>query len=388
MPHLTLKPALITLLSVICCLTGLGQTPARDTTYQYTVPVQLNDGINTGNMSNVGIDSLPVIKLTRLILADTFTNIHSLLIFRNGRLVYENYFAGRDEEWGLKLGYIKHDINSLHDVRSISKSIVSACIGIAIAQKKIKSIDDPIFNYLPDYTRYKTEANSTITIRSLLTMSSGIKWDEDSPHNTSKNDETQMERSGAPVAYTLSLPMAAKPGVIWNYNSGGVQVLAAIIKNVSGYDIDEFATKFLFEPLGIKDHRWIKMRNNFQAAASGLRLRSRDLLKIGMLYLNKGKYNMIQVVPKNWVKQSVSTALLRDSDTKKNGYGYLFWTETDLVDQKAHYIISARGNGGERLFIDAKSKLIVVITAGNYNTPNVVNDGQKALVKYILPAVN
>jgi len=388
MPLSTVKPALITLISFFCCLTCFGQTPARDTTYHYTVPQQLNDGIITGNIATVGIDSLPVIKLTRLILADTFTNIHSLLIFRKGRLVYENYFAGRDEVWGLKLGYINHDINSLHDVRSISKSIVSTCIGIALAQKKIKSIDDPIFNYLPDYITCKTEANSTITIRSLLTMSSGIKWDEDSPHNTSGNDETQMERSRDPVAYTLSLPMAAKPGLIWNYNSGGVQVLAAIIKNVSGYDIDEFATKFLFEPLEIKDHRWIKMRKDFQAAASGLRLRSRDLLKIGMLFLNKGKYDHTQVIPENWVKQSISTVLLRDSDTKNNGYGYLFWTETDSVYQKAHYIVSARGNGGERLFIDAKSKLIVVITAGNYNTPNVVNDGQKALVKYILPALN
>ena len=388
MPPLIVKPALIVWLCFFCCFTCFGQTPARDTTYQYTIPPQLNDGINIGDMGGVGIDSLPVIKLTRLILADTFTNIHSLLIYRDDKLVYESYFPGRDEVWGMKLGYIKHDINSLHDIRSISKSIVSACIGIALAQKKIKSIDDPIFDYLPDYIKYKTEANSAITIRSLLTMSSGIKWDEDSPHNTSKNDETQMERSGDPVGYVLSLPMAEKPGAVWNYNSGGVQILAAIIKNTSGYDIDEFATKFLFEPLDIKDHRWIKMHKNFQAAASGLRLRSRDLLKIGMLYLNNGKYNNVQVIPKKWVKRSASTMILRDSDTKNNGYGYLFWTETDTVAQNPYYIVSARGNGGERLFINPQSKLIVVITAGNYNIPNVINDGQKALLTFILPALN
>ena len=90
-------------------------------------------------------------------------------------------------------------------------------------QKKIKSIDDPIFDYLPGYVKFKTAFNAGITIRHLLTMSAGIAWDEDSPHNTSKNDESSMEKSDDPVAYALSLPMSQKPGTLWNYNSGGVQ---------------------------------------------------------------------------------------------------------------------------------------------------------------------
>ena len=367
--------------------TAFGQAPRRETSYSYKVPVQLNDGIATGNIIGAGIDSNKIIRLTKLILADTFTNIHSLLILRNNKLVYENYFPGKDETWGLKLGYIKHDLNSLHDVRSISKSIVSACMGIALAQKKIKSIDDSIFNYLPDYQKFKTEANKTVTIRNLLTMSSGIKWDEDTPHGTTKNDESQMEKSDDPVAYTLSLPMADKPGAVWNYNSGGVQVLAAIIKNVSGLDVDKFATLYLFGPLGIKDHQWTKMHNGIQAAASGLRLRSRDLLKLASLYLHKGKYDNKQVIPPKWIKQSFSSAILRDNNSTTNSYGYLFWIQADNVAGKPHAIVSARGNGGERIFVDVKLKLIVVITAGNYNNPGVVNDGQAALVKYILPAV-
>lgn len=314
---LTIKRILVAPAFIFYCLSGFGQTPVRDTNYTYSIPQQFNEGISNGDIANAGLDSSKIVKLTRLILADTFKNIHSVLIMRDNKLLYESYFPGKDEIWGLKLGYTKHNVNSLHDVRSISKSVVSACIGIAIEQKKIKCIDDPIFNYLPDYIKYKTDLNKTITIRHLLTMSSGIVWDEDTPHNTSKNDESQMEKSDDPVAYTLSLPMAQKPGSVWNYNSGGVQILAAIIKNVSGYNIDEFAVHFLFDPLGIKEYQWIKIHNKVPAAASGLRLRSRDLVKIGMLYLNKGKYDHTQVIPQKWIKQSIATSILRDSATKQ-----------------------------------------------------------------------
>jgi len=382
-----IKRIAIICLPLFCCLSGLGQSPACDTNYSYRLPPQLNDGLAVGSLKDAGIDSAKIIKLTKLILSDTFTNIHSLLILRNNKLVYENYFAGKDEIWGLKLGYVKHDIHSLHDVRSISKSVVSACVGIAIQQQLIKSIDDPIFDYLPDYIKYKTADNGKVTIRQLLTMSSGIKWDEDSPHGGSENDETHLEKSSDPVAYPLSLPMAGKPGATWNYNSGGVQVLAHILKNASGYDVDVFAERFLFAPLGITDFQWIKIHNKIPAAASGLRLRSRDLAKFGLLYLNKGKYNYQQVLPERWVKASFSTAITRDTTTTSMGYGYLFWTYVDTVDRKPRRIVSARGNGGERIFFDEGSKLIVVITAGNYNNNGIVNDGQVALDKYILPAV-
>ncbi len=180
--------------------------------------------------------------------------------------------------------------------------------------------------------------------------------------------------------------MAEKPGSVWNYNSGGVQVLAEIIKSISGYSIDEFADKFLFgRKWAITGDNWIKMHNT-PAAASGLRLKSRDMVKIALLYLNKGKYNNVQLLPKNWVKESLLTQILRDSLSKK-GYGYLWWTQTDTAGGKKHYIVSARGNGGQDIFIDQESKLIVVITAGNYNRQHIINDGQMALIKYILPAL-
>jgi CubicO group peptidase (beta-lactamase class C family) len=297
-PYCSIKLGMI-LPAIAFWLTGCSQNHFHDTYYHYEMPRQLSDGIAVDGIDRAGIDSNRIASLSRLILADSFPNIHSLLIARNDKLVYENYFPGEDENWGFHLGYAVHQANTLHDVRSISKSIVSACIGIALMQKKIKNIDDPIFDYLPRYLQYKTEFNSHITIRHLLTMSSGIRWNEDNPHQESMNSETQMEKSSDPVAYTLALPQMEKPGMRWQYNSGGVQVLAAIIKQVSGDDIDQFADRYLFTPLGIKSFQWIKSQPDFPAAASGLRLSSRDLLKIGLLYNTERKTN--PSLPVDWM---------------------------------------------------------------------------------------
>ena len=367
--------------------TSCSQTYIRDTNYHYSTPAQLADGIMIGNIADSNIDSIKIIELTKLILKDTFPNIHSLLIAKDNKLVYENYFSGKDENWGSALGYAKHDTNILHDTRSISKSVVAACIDIAIQQKKINSIDDPIFNYLSDYIQFKTKENELITIRQLLTMSSNIRWDEDIPHGTSANNETEMERSNNPVKYVLSRPMKPISESAWKYNSGGVQVLAEIIKSVSGDNIDLFAEKYLFKSLGIKNYEWTKSHRKFPAAASGLRLTSRDLLKFGSLYLNNGQWNGKQIITENWVTETLKTQVYRDKNSMTKGYSFLFWTETDIIKNKSFELIIARGNGGQRIFLNKELNLIVVVTAGNYNRKGIINDGQLALHKYILPAL-
>jgi CubicO group peptidase (beta-lactamase class C family) len=389
---------------ILATITSCSQTHIRSTSYAYQPPQKMVDGLQTDNLENLGVDSGKIIQLTKLILADSFPNIHSLLIAKENKLIYENYFSGKDETWGWSLGYAKHDTNTLHDIRSISKSVVAACIDLAIQQKIIKSIDDSIFKYLPDYINYKTAQNEKITIRNLLTMSSGIKWEENSvPHGTDANNETQMEKSKKPIDYVLSQPMDTLPGKVWNYNSGGVQILAEIIRNASGLTIDYFADKFLFKPLGIKDYKWVRMQSDFSsfkerylrgknkskfpAAASGLRLTSRDLLKFGLLYLNNGKWKDKQILSENYVTETLKTQILRDNNFSTNGYSYLFWTQTSKINNNEFDLIIARGNGGQRIFIDKKSNLIIVITAGNYNKKGIVNDGQAAMEKFILPAL-
>jgi CubicO group peptidase (beta-lactamase class C family) len=394
---ISLKPRAIVLSSFIrsslllglifACFASHAQPAVGNAIYNYVRPKALVDGIRVDQITNADIDSNLVIALTKLILEDSFPNIHSLLIARNNKLVYENYFSGKDERWGWNLGYVKHAADSLHDIRSISKSVVSACIGIAIGQHKINSIDDPIFNYLPGYVQFKNEQNGQITIRHLLTMSSGLKWDEDVPHGSSANNETQMERSRNPVEYVLGLPMENRPGNVWNYNSGGVQVLAEIIRTTCGEKIDDYANEYLFEPLGIKTYTWTRSQKDFPAAASGLRLASRDLLKFAMLYLNNGNWKGRQILSPNWVHETMESQISREKDTPAKGYGFLFWTQIDSVGNKPYILVSAKGNGGQRIFIDKASNLIVVITAGNYNKQGIKNDAESAMKKYILPAL-
>ncbi|WP_259070202.1 serine hydrolase domain-containing protein [Mucilaginibacter sp. X4EP1] len=348
-------------------------------------PGQLKDSIPTGTLINSGLDAEKIKNLTKLIQTDSIPNIHSLLIEKDGKLVYEQYFAGNDEVWGQKLGYVNHSVNDLHDVRSISKSVVSACIGIAIDQKLIKDIDQPVFSFFPEYSKYNTHGKKNITIRHLLTMSSGLNWDEENK-DESKNCESIMERSANPIDFILSRPLAATPGTIWNYNSGGTLLLAAIIKKVSGENIDEFATKNLFIPLQISNHQWVKMDGGDPAAASGLRLRSRDLLKFGMLYLNHGVYGQSQILPSKWVDSTCVNAIKRPAEEGPGGYGYQFWIDKVHIKGKDLEAVAAKGNGGQRIFILSTYHMIVVITAGNYGK-SLRNDSQALFVKYIIPAI-
>lgn len=365
------------------------QSHTDDTNYSYSPPKNLDDGISVDKLNKVNIDSNKIIELAKLILKDTFPNIHSLLILKDNKLVYEKYFSGSDEISGKKIGVIQHSIDVLHDCRSISKSVTSASIGIAIKQGLLKSIDEPIFQYFKSYEKYFDEEKKKITIRNLLTMTSGLKWNEDISYRDFRNSELQMDMSSNPIQYILSRPMVSKPGVTWNYNGGGTQLLAQIIETVSGLSLDKFAEKNLFIPLGIKKYEWRTLIKNMPAAASGLRLRSRDFLKFGMLYMNNGKYGKTSILNEEWALESLSPLVQRTTGKMKNsGYGYQFWTYSEIVNNNIMDIVEARGNGGQRIFFCKSINLLVVITAGNYNKWDIANDSHSALVNYIIPAIH
>ena len=200
-----------------------------------------------------GMDTVKIVALTKLILADKYPNIHSMLILRHGKLIYENYFAGEDVDDATPVGYVNHTIDDLHDCRSISKSFTSACIGIAIKQGFIKSIDAPIFPYFREYANCFDSTKRKITIRNLLTMTSGLKWDETN-YDDPKNSYFQMRASKNPVTFILSCKLTSKPGTIWNYSSGNTQLLGEIIWKATGERLDRYAGKNLFAPLGISKY--------------------------------------------------------------------------------------------------------------------------------------
>ena len=150
------------------------------------------EGIAFASLADAGIDSTIINKIDTAIRNGTYPNIHSLHIVHNNKLVYEKYWPGKDEHWGDDLGIRIHDKDSLHDIRSISKSIVSACVGIVIQQGKIKSIDQKVFDFFPEYKKLDTGLISSLTIKHLLTMSSGLVWNEEVPYD---NPEAAAGRS-------------------------------------------------------------------------------------------------------------------------------------------------------------------------------------------------
>jgi len=375
---------LLTFFSLLSC----EQKHIRSTDYSYSKPVQLSDSIKTDHLYSVSMDTSQIVNLTKLILLDTFPNIHSLLIFKNDRLVYENYFSGYDEISGKKTGYVEHKIDNLHDCRSMSKSVTSACIGIAVKKGLIKNIDVPIFPYFKKYLENFDERKKKITIRHLLTMTSGLKWNEDISYRDPRNTELRMDISWDPIDFILGRLMVSEPGATWNYNGGNTQLLAEIIKSVSGLSLDKFAEQELFIPLGIDKYEWLPLIKNMPAAASGLRLRSRDMLKFGMLYMNEGQWSGKDILNADWANQSLDSAVKRPSTRDKSaGYGFQFWTYKETINRKEIEIQEAKGNGGQRIFFCKSLNLLVVITAGNYNNWEIKNDSKVVLIKYIIPAI-
>lgn len=325
----------------------------------------LLSGVVVGCRAQVkeGVDPGVVQRLEGEIGSGGYPNIHSLLIARHGKLIYEHYWPGKDEILGQDLGVVAHGVDSLHDLRSVTKSFVGACIGIAIAQGKIKGVDVPVFAIFPEYAKWDTGMKAGLTIRHLLTMSSGLDWDETRPYSDTLNSEIAMDRSPDPIAYVLSRPMVYAPGTHWRYNGGTTEVLAAIIKKVSGQSIDEFARENLFGPLGINQWVWLKNpASGAPSAAAGLRLRPRDMLSFGLMYAAGGKWKGRQIVPSAWVDSSLASHLDRNA-AGSGGYGYQFWT----FPYGGVEIPTAVGNGDQRIFIDRPHDLVVVITSGKYN---------------------
>lgn len=343
-------------------------------------------GFVMGQLAAVGFDSTIINKIDTAVGNGTFPNIHSVLIAKDNRFVYEKYWQGKDEVWGVDAGIKAHAKDSLHDIRSITKSIVSACFGILLQQGKIKSTSQKIFDFFPEYKKQDTGLKSLLTIEHLLTMTSGLKWNEDVPYDNPENSEIQMIRSGHPAEYVLSQPMEQPPGKQWKYNGGTTQLLAAIIEKTTGQHIKEFAAKNLFQPLGITKFVWaIYPGTTEYAAASGLRLRSRDLLRFGLLYLNNGVWNGKQIVPRSWVNASVQPYIKRGGGG--NAYGYQFWLISDTLQNKPVNLIACIGNGDQRIIIDKARKLVIVVTAGNYNKWNIKNGSYQLGRQYIYPAL-
>jgi CubicO group peptidase (beta-lactamase class C family) len=310
-------------------------------------------------------------------------NLHAVVVARHGRLVLERYYEGPDERWGQPLGTVIFGPEVKHDVRSISKSIVGLLYGIALDEGRVPGLDEPLVDQFPAYDDLRVDPQRRrMTVAHALTMTLGTEWDESLPYSDPRNSEIAMELAPDRYRFVLDRPIVAEPGSQWEYNGGATAVLAHLIAKGTGTPLFDYARDKLFGPLGIADVEWIRGTNGEPAAASGLRLRPRDLARIGQLVLNQGSWEDRQIVPRSWLEASFETPVPAEDELE---YGYQWWLGRGRVDGRRW--IAGFGNGGQRLVIVPDLDLAVVVLAGNYNRPDAWKLSATIMGEILLPAL-
>lgn len=247
-------------------------------------------------------------------------------------------------------------------MKSVSKSVASIAVGIAIDRGLIGSINEPIFSFFPELSDLRSPEKDRIQLLHALTMSMGLEWTEATPSTGDDNDEVRMHRASDPCRYVLSLAATTPAGQHFFYNTGALTLVSAIIRKATGRPLDEFARATLFEPLGITGVEWIRVKGDTDAGG-GLRLRPRDMAKIGQLVLAGGHWNDRQVVSKAWIETSTAPKV---KATDGLLYGYLWWLGRSRLDGREASWLGALGRGGQSIRIVPQLDLVVVVTAEYY----------------------
>lgn len=258
--------------------------------------------------------------------------------------------------------------DTLHDLRSVTKSVLGLLYGIARAQEKVPPPEQRLLEALPEYAELATDPRyKKLTVANALTMTLGLDWNEDIPYQNPANSEIQMELAPDRYRYIFSRPFIAEPGTRWIYGAAGPQLVAKLVMDGTGQSLPDFARANLFDPLGVGMTQWSNGFNGEPAPASGLRMTPRDLARIGQLILNRGKWEGRSVVPAPWLDASFQPYVPCDEQRR---YGY-FWYSGDFQyghppNRPIAHWIGAFGYGGQRLFVLPSLDAVVAITCGNY----------------------
>ena len=347
----------------------------------FASPAQkLDDGWSISTPGASGFDTVLMQRLDEKLELGEFVNAHIVVIEHDGKLVFEKYLSGEDQNWGEPMGHRQFDSQSLHDLRSVSKSVTSLLLGIALGEGFEMTLSRPIIEFYPEFTQQVAPGFEKITLQQLLTMSAGLEWNEmDVPYPNSKNDERRLYNNDNPIQFVMTKALRDKPGESWYYNGGTTMIIADLITRLTGMKFLDFAEQALFEPLGIGRHayQWHGLgiwreRLYLPSAASGLRMRARDLAKFGSLMLHDGKWQNKQIVPVSWIRASSQRHMEQTYSKWSNGgvygYGYQWWHGQFQSPTGDYTAITGVGYGGQRLFVVPQHKLVLTIFAGNYDT--------------------
>lgn len=342
-------------------------------------PTETLDGWHSATPTETGLDEHPLVKLIGEIAAFEPTElrqpyIHGLLIAHRGKLVVEEYFHGYHREL-------------THDSRSAGKSLTSALLGIAIHKGFISSVDQPIY---PLFGGVEAFANpdprkERMTLRHLVTMSSGFDCNDNDSNSLGHEDKMQNQDEQPDwYRYTLDLPMVREPGESGAYCTAGMNLIGGVIREVSGMSLPQFFQQQFAEPMGVEHYQMGLSPSYHGYMGGGIRLRPRDFLKLGQLYLDGGVWQGKRILSEEWVQESAAP---HSSLNSSDDYGFAWWRKNYEVNGQTIATYYASGNGGQLLFVVPELDMVVLIQAGNYSDGHTRNQFRDRYMREsILPA--
>jgi CubicO group peptidase (beta-lactamase class C family) len=348
--------------------TILGMHPKIAKEYVYTPPASENDGWQVSTLKEQNVNQSLTDSLIYAIMRKKYPDVHSLLIARNNHLVLEEYF------------YTFHS-GFRQNIQSVTKSFVSTLAGIALEKGEIKDLNDPICNYLPEYRELAcSEQNKTISLRNVLSMSTGLKWDEATyDYGDPKNSASIAAETGDPFKYLFGQPRSHTP--IFTYNSLNHSMMNKVLRHVTHQDNASEITSRLLSKLQIDSYF---LGNEDHGVLGDIELRPRDMMKLGQLYLQGGKWNGKQIITERWIRESTAPTIVVSPDF---GYGYFWWTGKSEYKDATVPFYFAWGYGGQYIFVVPDLELVVALT-GSHWTTDPKNHVMEMLQRYIIPACN
>ena len=355
-------------IKVIFLLVLLGiNACSEDNEVVLETPLQKSDGIITGSAKEQGFN----VKLLSTMIDELNGgnySVNSVLIAKNNYLVLEEYF--------------QESAQGITAIQSVTKSITSALAGIAVDQYNLLA-DTPVINFFPELANLDWgDEKESITVQNLLTMSSGLQWNESAlPYNDPLNDHNLLNQSDDWIEFILSRPMTSSPGSVFNYNSGLSIVLGEIIKRQTNQSIGQLSISKLFSKMDTEFVSWFTDDSGIFQTGGGLSFLPRDMLKFGLLYQNNGVWNGEQLLSTGWVQQSTT------QQGPNAEYAYHWWLTSFTVNGQVYESFYAWGNGGQFIVVINELPLVIVFTASNFeNNLQARENSWELITNYIIPS--
>lgn len=381
--------ALLSLALLVGCGVGEAGTPWPGETWATSTPAAQ------------GIDPAAIDSLVTDLESGEYGLVDAFMLIRNGLVVANHRFTHDYAAIGAEYDTTNHQYNydhadwhpylqgtDLHTLQSVTKSVTSAALGIAMDEGLLGGVDTRVMSFFETYAPYATDARKeSTTLEDFLTMRSGIEWNTQGAYGSGNHSTDLLEASDEWIRFVLEQPTDTMPGSRYQYNDGVSVLLGKILREATGQRIDEWARERLFEPIGITDFYWKITPDGEADTEGGLYLSTGDLARIGYLFLRGGEWNGRQIVSRQWVEASTAPVVpdvAPDNDRSDPGYGYQWWVPD--AENGTTRVFAGNGYGGQFVLVSPEHDIVAVFNGWNIHG-GANRSTWRALQERILPHV-